>query len=767
MLISQIYFQINLLEEFLVDFPHPNTTEQDQSIPLPLSTPQVDTSTPIVSSSPETVLPSTSCQSPFYQTASKTDSSLPFPSTNTTEGSEIGLEYFQPSNIANQIGCGGDSASNFDSARKERTERKIKSRGGKKSSTSSSALNCPYCNREFRYQRNYDKHVDLCLNKAACIYCAQVFKSEVKRNEHQSNCPAVTCKVCGHISLSKDNHLHHVKAHDRVTFTCRTCDDKFYSKKELVKHQGLQHGWGDKKQEFPWENEAPWLNEGGYHDKALEIAIQASKSHILAPHSLGDMVSIYNFPTNNLKGGMNEFSKEISEIYQDQKHSFRINIAFGVIIQNVENGDYRYFIPYKNSTIFDYPMRVDNHKDIQKVKERIGTIDLDDYFLTNRPNTKWKGVMIVNTTFFITKSNYVLGKGFLPDFIKRKKSITGLDSERGSRAPIKDKLCAFRCIAVFLGSQHVTTAAIKYYHKFREYSLNVLGKRISSNHSLFQGISMIDLPELERCFEICIYVYELQPDDTVILRYKPSTNFSRVMHLNMYENHLSYINNFSSYAKKFSCPTCVRIFDRISNYKSHLLKCGMRTTYKFKGGYYSPTLTIFEELENNGIKVPENMRLFEYFAVFDIESVLEKVDSGNAEKLKWAQRHSAISVSICSNVPGYDHPKCFIDPDLKKLTFKMLSYLDTVQLEVKKIHLERFEEYIKQLEQVRDKYLEEQMNESWFPKSPTLSNSSPQLFNEHLCECEGEDSGDESGGECDNNDESDLECDEQYTALDL
>ena len=35
------------------------------------------------------------------------------------------------------------------------------------------------------------------------------------------------------------------------------------------------------------------------------------------------------------------------------------------------------------------------------------------------------------------------------------------------------------------------------------------------------------------------------------------------------------------------------------------------------------------------------------------------------QTIRWKTKHHPISVSVCSNVPGYDCPTCFVNPDLK------------------------------------------------------------------------------------------------------
>jgi hypothetical protein len=49
-------------------------------------------------------------------------------------------------------------------------------------------------------------------------------------------------------------------------------------------------------------------------------------------------------------------------------------------------------------------------------------------------------------------------------------------------------------------------------------------------------------------------------------------------------------------------------------------------------------------------------------------------------KTEWVAEHQAISVSVCSNIPGFEEPKCFVNANLHKLVHKMVAYLLKIQL---------------------------------------------------------------------------------------
>ena len=61
------------------------------------------------------------------------------------------------------------------------------------------------------------------------------------------------------------------------------------------------------------------------------------------------------------------------------------------------------------------------------------------------------------------------------------------------------------------------------------------------------------------------------------------------------------------------------------------------------------------------ISIPPPDRIFPYRVTFDIETYMDRQDlPQGTEKLSYSARHQLMSISACSNVPGYKEPRCFI-----------------------------------------------------------------------------------------------------------
>ena len=70
------------------------------------------------------------------------------------------------------------------------------------------------------------------------------------------------------------------------------------------------------------------------------------------------LVFTYNFPSNNLNGKLHEIISQLNDVVRQEPNAFKFNISVGMILKHRETDEYRYFIPYLNSTIFDHSFTV-------------------------------------------------------------------------------------------------------------------------------------------------------------------------------------------------------------------------------------------------------------------------------------------------------------------------------------------------------------------------------------------------------------------------
>ena len=258
-----------------------------------------------------------------------------------------------------------------------------------------------------------------------------------------------------------------------------------------------------------------------------------------------------------------------------------------------------------------------------------------------------------------------------------------------------DGKCAFRALAY-----HRNVAAKLHGYEELERKTEDLYKRWNRGRPTLE-----DIPAFETIFKVSVDIYTLCEDGGVIPRHLSENNFEDKISLNLHESHLSYISNLPGYLQKYKCSSCDRHFDRLSNWKSHRGSCAMATEFKFPGNHHKLTPTVFEQLEEFGIIVPKHEQTYPYFAVFDFESLLTPTGQGqDNDKTKWIRKHEAISVSICSNLPEWREPQCFVNPNQKELIDQMMSYLAQISNAAHTLALDRWGYVFVELKSLMESY---------------------------------------------------------------
>lgn len=230
----------------------------------------------------------------------------------------------------------------------------------------------------------------------------------------QNKGKGIKCRKCDHVSHNKRElnehqkfHAGEKKAEKSRGLSCRQCNQSFPDRKSLYLHQKSAHQSGNGVDlRFPWEGTeepAPW--EG---DESLKTTYMANKEFILGEGENGVVKKTINFPADNSLSIADIVSK-LEKITEVEKMSFRFNISVGFILQNIETGDYRYFIPDRNETLFPNPILIGSLEDVdKKMRGKFDNINLFEHLMRQRPNSKWRVVHITNIKVVLYRTSYIL-----------------------------------------------------------------------------------------------------------------------------------------------------------------------------------------------------------------------------------------------------------------------------------------------------------------------------------------------------------------------
>ena len=393
------------------------------------------------------------------------------------------------------------------------------------------------------------------------------------------------------------------------------------------------------------------------------------------------------------------------DIFEEQANTFKMNASFGFILRNMDSEEFRYFHASNNEgKLFEEPHLIRNKEDFNQALEELKHEDILEWVKQQRPNSKWVVVSITNLTVYVTKvlNHPLIGciEKSLPDYIKYNKGVIGLARNPFSFQLLKDNKCFFRALAMTQGpktAKELTTKSNAFYSQ----AVAVLG-------DLSKGVKLEDLPLLEVLFSINIVVYSLRESEedksvsAVFIR-RSHRNFPQTLYLNLFENHFSYICDFDIYAHSFKCERCEKMWKTRKQLERHLkTNCTQVTLEKYVGGSYQPPRTVFEELDDYLVEVPEALRYYPYRITYDFETYFALSNLPvNTEKVEWRREHVPLSVSVASNVPGYEDPMCFITKgNPVDLVLEMVSYMHLIQQKAEALLVAQHESYLKELDEL-------------------------------------------------------------------
>ena len=487
------------------------------------------------------------------------------------------------------------------------------------------------------------------------------------------------CATCGRAFTRRDHLQRHASRCRPKPFTCDVCHSGFTRKDNLDHHKRtVQCGSppqpgpsAPKRRRIASLDEDPLTPPpaGEAYDELssdLQDAVRDNWGSIRTYVAQGPVQTRYNRRLASLD--TRDLHEPLRELFDQQTTAFKLNCSFGFVLREKESGRLRYYHSSNNccGRYLEEPSLITNRDDFDRFLERIHQPDILQWAISQRPNSDWVCERVTNATFFLNKIvDHPIGcVGVnLPTYVKNNKSIIGLETDSHGVIYI-DNLCLFRCLGLHLG-RDVTTL-------YEEYTDQPVWK--------FEGVVIDELPKVESMFEVNIVVYNLREESAQLVR-RSLGKHDNIMYVNLYESHFSYIQDMKSYSHSYMCSKCENsLWKYPSLLKRHELTCEAGVRHVYNGGVYHPPPSVFERLDDEGVVVSDSLRFYPYRATFDFECFFTGDNlPANSDKLQWSARHVPLSVSVASNVPGYEPALCFVtDGDADKLVGCMMTRLNTI-----------------------------------------------------------------------------------------
>ena len=454
------------------------------------------------------------------------------------------------------------------------------------------------------------------------------------------------CEKCK-APFTRDARL---KDHQKNSKKCPHCSKTFCNDGTLQMHIRTEHTVHNEIKDIHQKIQPKTAYDG---DSGFQAVLLGKLNEITDWEKSTGNYKIINKAINH-KFTYNDLFKWLNGIYEKHKNGFKIGLGFGYVLFHPIKEEYKYYYVSENNMLFDKAYTIDSKKDMENFMRKIVAVDLPTNCYLSKPSSGWVLCSITNVLVKMTDlAKILLGSGDLPPYLKNLQSIKGLTHNYNNGEKYTDNLCFFRCLALHHG---LSISGLEKYTKtlYKEFVEYRGGKGYED------GISIIDLPFVEICFNCPVNVYSLQEEDGIaeVVYISPLDLSSPdgVMYLNLYEKHFSYISDFQKYGKKYKCPQCDRILNRRDNLNSHVKICkpGIREVY-LGGKFDAHHDTVFDKLEEIGIMIKESHRYYKFISVYDYESI-QVPDESKDHGRDILYVHIPATFSVCSNVPGFEKP---------------------------------------------------------------------------------------------------------------
>ena len=504
--------------------------------------------------------------------------------------------------------------------------------------------------------------------------------TKLNRARHKNSCSAGTlyCTQCPKISTKSQNDLnyHIAKKHSAskpdVTFKYKHCFQEFpgfYAlRKQRITQHGMQIGSGTR-------NVAVEHKVGDFEDHSLGEELRSCQHFLVDSEFERARHKVFNYAVETLNETI--VNEKLDHFFNNLKCTAKVNLAFGFILKNIEDGGFRYFYAHENNTLLDRSKLVCTHDDLAKLKDFLNKTDVIESCSRERMNTKWRFYKLTNLTVIAASLKDVpMGSkdAVLPEPLLKNCTINCLMFEENTRQPYNDNLCLFGALALHLhGNQRLEEQTSKIFNLF-------IKKMDGLSADQFRGVHMNDFPFVEDLLILNIVLYDIDiVDGNIIgeLARRSVQKYENTVRLLRYNNHICYVNNFNAAFQSFRCPNCDTFFNRSFNLERHLNTCSERVKNVYPKDVNQIRETLFDKLDSFGIKYTSEQKLFKNLAIFVFESIFVQEETfSDTNTTTWTEKHVPISVSVSSNL--VDEPIFICNSDPHHLVASFIGALENL-----------------------------------------------------------------------------------------
>ena len=415
--------------------------------------------------------------------------------------------------------------------------------------------------------------------KVSCEHCGtHVTRINMSRHKRRCSVGTLYCTQCPRFStLSQDDLSSHVaKKHSvprpSITYKCKLCHAEFPGFYALRQHKNNQHGTQIR---FGESNIDVADTVGDVNDQSLREVLESCKHFLSDTEMENGRHGVFNCRMSSFDISLR--NDKLDYVFKELKCAAKVNLGFGFVLKNIEDGMCRYFYAHENNTIMERSKLVCTQADMTNPKDRVQKVDIVDICTRERTNSKWNFYKLTNLTIFASLLKDVpMGckDTVLHEPLVKNHNVNCLTFEGNTRQTYNDTF--FRALALQLhGNENLEEETSKSFNLF-------LNNREDGVISQFQGIQLNDIPKNEDLLQLNIFLYDIDFVDGELigeLCRRSIQKYDNSVKLLHYNDDICYVNNINALFKAFRCTTVINFSQRRGTWN-----------HRSKGAFVSPTM---------------------------------------------------------------------------------------------------------------------------------------------------------------------------------
>jgi hypothetical protein len=398
---------------------------------------------------------------------------------------------------------------------------------------------------------------------------------------------------------------------------------------------------------------------------------------------------------HNKINSLQDITTKLISVYKKENNSFKFHLSLGYLTERNTGENIRIDLYAPGRQYFnDQPTIIKNRKDMEDFVSEINRETIVRKISNRFPDTSTRLLGVYSMAVKVIKLEYPVGSEInLPDYIKNSKFIISLKN-------VKNNMCFWACMALAEGCRSDC-----FIRKSKELFNNFYkNKRKIEEYQGFDYVKELDkFEKINKNFAINIVSFN--DDESIEYVRKSNYNSSRTrIYINLYLGHFSFIPSLSRLAKMYICNRCGAKSRDNNNLMKHIDLCTLKQQDTFEK---SPK--VYEKKRNEIVELCDWFDVncdfrFDYLITYDLEAILMKINELSS-KLKFVQKHVPLSVSIATNVPGFENEHFILSREPDTITEQMFEHFDKIAEKSRELMLKKMSPLI---EKVNNHYNEKE-----------------------------------------------------------